>query len=242
MIDDAFKASWQQQLYLLIHEYQPRQQTLLEVSDKLEAVCHFLEPLSGDVEAERERGLFIATLAIRYGLGTLEHFGLVDGPEPPMPIHLDQAKQAVGNLLLVVRDEFQTYQTAMREAEEPDGIRDASRPDAPTDDGEDTADDHEFILDQDRFSVRYRGKECPLGNTKPFAVLKRLNEHRLAISEGFLPLNTLMDDVWGTDGMIEPATVQKTVSNLRKKLEAAGLGDDIIIDGDQTKHYRLIVR
>lgn len=242
MINDAFKASWQQQLYLLIHDYQPRQQTLLEASDKLEAVCHFLEPLSADVEAERERGLFVATLAIRYGLGTLEHFGLVDGSEPPMPIHLDQAKQAIANLLFVVRDEFQTYQTAMREAEEPEGIADASRPDAPTNDAEGTAEDGGFIVDQDRFCVRYKGKECPLGNTKPFAVLKRLNGHRLAVNEGFLPLNTLMDDVWGTDGMIEQATVQKTVSDLRAKLKDAGLGDDIIIDGGQTKHYRLIVR
>jgi hypothetical protein len=53
--------------------------TLHDAADKIDAARGFLEGLSPDVKAEREQGLFIAKLAIDYGLKMLEHFGLTDG-------------------------------------------------------------------------------------------------------------------------------------------------------------------
>ncbi len=79
--------------------------------------------------------------------------------------------------------------------------------------------DMESKLDVDRgtFSASYRGKPCTLGNTKEFRVLERLNQ----TSGKFVTYDDLIDDVWGDDTTDE-STVQKTVSNLRRKLTVLG--------------------
>jgi hypothetical protein len=41
------------------------------------------------------------------------------------------------------------------------------------------------------------------------------------------------------DRVIEPNTVQKTISNLRKKLKELGLSDELKIDGSNLHHYML---
>jgi len=100
MTDEAaYRGFWQQHFTLLLLPHAPVLSSLHEAADKLSAAKGFLDGLSPDVEAERERGLFVTTLAIDYGLKMLEHFGLIDGPEPPMPGNLSQVKQTVDNLL-----------------------------------------------------------------------------------------------------------------------------------------------
>jgi hypothetical protein len=238
MTDDAFKASWRRQFALALHPQSPMLQTLVEAAAKLDAARGYLETLSQDVDAEREHGLFVAELAARYALAVLEHFGMVDGPDPPMPINLTQARQAVGNLLTTVREYVELGQHAAADSSGDDEAENAAA--SPSDDGDATAvaasatDYNKFVVDPATFSVKYKGKECPLGNTKEFQVIERLGRSRGT----YLKIATLMTDVWG-DTIIDRTTVQKTISNVRKKLIAAGLGELVVIDGTQRDSYTL---
>jgi hypothetical protein len=89
------------------------------------------------------------------------------------------------------------------------------------------ADPSAFLIDFTTFSVRWRALECPLGNTKPFHVLVRLAKR----PGRFVTVRTLTDDVWG-DSTPDKNTVQKTIGTLRKKLDAAGMGDLISAEPD----------
>jgi DNA-binding response OmpR family regulator len=90
-----------------------------------------------------------------------------------------------------------------------------------------------LIVDRDTFCVRYAGRELPLGNTREFALLERL-AHK---PKHFVSYSDLSDDVWGRDD-VETNTIQRTVSNLRRKLRQSGM-ESIIIDGRTRGHYAL---
>lgn len=90
------------------------------------------------------------------------------------------------------------------------------------------------IVDEGTFTVTWKGKKCFLGKTMEFKVFAHLCRR-----PGFYyPLNNLLDDVWGPDRAVEKGTVQKTISNLRKKLGAGGMAD-MKIDGSQQGTYAL---
>jgi len=113
MIDDASKAVWQRHFTPFLHPHLPVLATLMETADKLNAARGFIEPLShGDV-SEREAGLFVGNLAIRYGMTMLDHLGFGDGDEYPLPIHLDQAKNALKNLVDSINENIQLGQIAV---------------------------------------------------------------------------------------------------------------------------------
>jgi 7-cyano-7-deazaguanine synthase in queuosine biosynthesis len=93
----------------------------------------------------------------------------------------------------------------------------------------------EFAVHPDRFAAAHGGRECFLGNTMEFRVLRLLWDRR----KGYVPVADLMASVW--DGRrVEKNTVQRTVSNLRRKLRDAGL-HGVGIDGDQADHYRVVL-
>lgn len=172
MDSDDFKASRRRHFTLLLHSHSPELAMLTEAADKLAVAQGYLDPLLSDVEAEREQGLFVASLAINYGLKVMEHFGLIDGDTPPMPADLAQAKQAVGKLLAAFREDIHQGRLALG------GASEAERGEAkPADfearsDAEPTAPDvKKLIVDRETFLARYGDKECILGNTKPFQVL-----------------------------------------------------------------------
>jgi hypothetical protein len=122
MLDEQFKKFWQKQFTLLLLPlpHQPLLATLVETADKLDSVKGFLDPLSNDVPDERAQGMFVAKLAIRYGLRTLEHFGLLDedADDLPPPANLTQAKNGVANLLTDYRQQIELGRIA---AGGPDG-------------------------------------------------------------------------------------------------------------------------
>ena len=89
-------------------------------------------------------------------------------------------------------------------------------------------------IDRGTFTVTYRGKTCFLGYTMAFRLLERLAEARGI----FIPIETLIDDVWGGRGVSEEA-VQRQVSTLRAKLKAAE-AKGVHIEA-QPGHYRLIL-
>ena len=92
-----------------------------------------------------------------------------------------------------------------------------------------------LLIDPETFTAVYNGTKCELGNNKHFDVLKRLNQRPGA----FVNIRSLIDDVW-KDEDTEKGTVQRTVSDLRKKLTET-FGTKIEIDGAQKDHYRLIL-
>jgi 7-cyano-7-deazaguanine synthase in queuosine biosynthesis len=92
-----------------------------------------------------------------------------------------------------------------------------------------------LYLDAARFEARLGdGKSCFLGNTMEYRLLERLNRR----PGDYISVNQLRDDVWQNPST-EKNTVQRTVSNLRRKLESAGMSA-IKIDGSQKDHYRLV--
>jgi DNA-binding response OmpR family regulator len=89
------------------------------------------------------------------------------------------------------------------------------------------------VLDPEGFEARLGNQSCFLGNTREFALLARLNRR----PGRYVSYDHLRDDVWN-DIETETNTIQRTVSNLRRKLRDAGL-TSVEIDGRQKSHYRL---
>jgi 7-cyano-7-deazaguanine synthase in queuosine biosynthesis len=94
---------------------------------------------------------------------------------------------------------------------------------------------HRLVLDSERFEARMGSCACFLGKTMEFALLDRLNRRPSL----FVSYDQLREDVW-EDIETEKNTIQRTVSNLRRKLKGAGL-TSVVIDGEQEGHYRLVL-
>jgi hypothetical protein len=90
-------------------------------------------------------------------------------------------------------------------------------------------------LDEERFEARFGGRPCPLGNTLEFWLLVRLNRR----SGVYVSVDALRTDVW-QEPRTAKNTVQRTVSNLRRRLRAAGISE-VQIDGREKDHYRLVL-
>ncbi len=92
----------------------------------------------------------------------------------------------------------------------------------------------ELMVDLDRLEVRCGARSCFLGSGMEFRLVQRL----IRAKGKYLRIATLGDDVWGDAG-VRKNTVQRTASNLRRRLQEAGLAD-FKIDGQEPDHYRLI--
>lgn len=92
------------------------------------------------------------------------------------------------------------------------------------------------IVDQDTFSIHYRGKACVLRNTKEFAFFRTLSR-RPGI---YVSVDRLIYDVWHGD--VKSDSAIKTVAcSLRKSLMNAGI-TGLQIDGrTNRRHYALIM-
>ena len=91
------------------------------------------------------------------------------------------------------------------------------------------------VVDRALFEVRVGPKACRLGNTVGFRLVERLSR----AGGTYLPIGTLGADVWDDPG-VRKNTVQVTVTKVRAALAGAGL-DEVVIDGDEPGHYRLVV-
>jgi len=75
-----------------------------------------------------------------------------------------------------------------------------------------------LVVDQEQFTVSYKGQECFLGNTIQFRLFERI-----ARKPGkWFSFNELKDDVW-SDDLMGDATVGRTIRLLRAKLKTDGL-------------------
>ncbi len=170
MADDRLRAASRRHFSLMLHPHVPVLQSLIEADDKLNAAVGFLESLSPDVEAEREQGMVVVSVAIGYALKLLEYHGLVDGPAPPMPADLAQAKQAVDKLLAFVRQNVELGWMAEGQAVTGD-TEQGQDEDTPPDEEPTARDESRLVVDQAMFSARYRIKECVLGNSNESRLL-----------------------------------------------------------------------
>lgn len=92
-----------------------------------------------------------------------------------------------------------------------------------------------WILDREQFEVRFDGRSCGLGNTIEFRLLTYLFDRR----DRYVSVDAIRAAVW-EDDMVAKNTVQKAVSNLRRRLRGMN-PDGIVIDGDRQDAYRLRV-
>jgi hypothetical protein len=88
-------------------------------------------------------------------------------------------------------------------------------------------------LDPDTFTARWGSHICYFGNTVELRLLERLNRR----PGTFVSIEALRAAVWQNEHT-EKNTIQRTVSNLRRRLRHAGI-TGIIIDGSQKDHYCL---
>ena len=95
--------------------------------------------------------------------------------------------------------------------------------------------DSGLIVDAERFEVRKGDATCFLGPTREYYLIERLQRARSV----FLSLDALRADVW-SDAYAEKNTIQRTVSNLRRKLREAGV-TGVAVEGKHHGHYRLVV-
>jgi 7-cyano-7-deazaguanine synthase in queuosine biosynthesis len=93
----------------------------------------------------------------------------------------------------------------------------------------------EVVVDSETFQVRVGSKSCFLGNSREFWVVERLQRAR----GKFVTLDTLRDDVWD-DSSVEKNTIQRTVSNARRKFRKDGF-NGVTINGTEQGTYQLVV-
>jgi len=101
--------------------------------------------------------------------------------------------------------------------------------------GERTSRPKQLVLCERTFEAQLGGRSCPLGNTIEFRLLARLNQR----PGWYVSVAQLRADVW-QDEHTTKYTIQRTVCNLRRRLRAHGL-TDLVIDGQQRDHYRLVL-
>lgn len=91
------------------------------------------------------------------------------------------------------------------------------------------------LVDDGRFLLRWKGRECSLGQT----ILYRLFRRLATSLNAYVSHDDLLEEVWGTTNRTSGA-VRTAVWDLRRKLKAAGMEDlASSIDGDSDGHYRL---
>jgi hypothetical protein len=93
----------------------------------------------------------------------------------------------------------------------------------------------QLVLDEETFEARLGNRSCLLGNTFEFRLLARLNRR----PGRYVRIDALREDVW-QDMETAKNTIQRTVSNLRRKLRDADLVG-ILIDGSQKDNYGLLL-
>ncbi len=94
----------------------------------------------------------------------------------------------------------------------------------------------ELSIDRRSYTVRWGDKQCALGHTMAFDVLERLVRR----PNEYVSTESLLDDLW--IGPRASSTVRSTVSRLRSRLRASGLGPVASqIDGSVRGHVGLML-
>lgn len=206
--------------------------TMQEVQDKLVAALNVLESVADDDEAAKQKGLALATMAMDFGCKVLCYLNVLDEGPTPKPLNIKMAQVGLSNLVTTIHEEIMQHRHAMQTLPGQDDADEIKAIEAVIKNEECKP---KPIFHPDQFSVEWKGKFLNLGNTLAYHLFERLCQ-----SPGkYIKLNTLIQDVWKGKAVSDEA-VQKQVSSLRRKLADAGF-DGITFDGDEPKHYRLIL-
>jgi DNA-binding response OmpR family regulator len=256
---DPELAAWQRAFRCLIHPYLPMLETLIEMEGRLAGAAGYLENLEAHDQKQASRGVAVAGMAVEYADKLLDHFGLWDGAGPvPKPVNLGQARSMVNNLLDFVREQIVLGRMAMK-SDEDEGEYADQTPAVPAQ-GSPLSGEQQLgavsgpeegtavvtsqpavtgqkpIIHEGTFEVEWRKVKCFLGNTMEFKVFVHL-----ARRPGFYySHDNLQADIWGDDRLVSKGTIQKTISNLKKKIAAKF--SDLEIDGTQRGCYALKLR
>ena len=226
---DPELTAWRKSLSPCIHQHLPLASTLNEIQEKLSGVQGFLGTLNHADPREFAYAVKVGEMAANYAHELLVHFGLTYSDDPaPSPINPMQAQFVVSNLQGIVQEFILLHQDSLLKNYDGDIVKPVG--DLITTDicilptSSPSKKNPVLIVDRDTFSVQWHGLTCRLGNTNEFKVIEFLNTK----VEKFIASSDLIDAVWNGDA--EFANLQKAVSNLRRKLQVAGM-DGIIING-----------
>ena len=198
----------------------PLASMLMGISQRLNAVLNLLTTLSDEQVDEKDYGVAVANMAVKFTLKVLRHLGLGDDSPAPPILNLKMAKMVLTNLHSAVQDHLDQWREGLRN-------------EAHMESAENTFEG--LIIDSGTFTLSYKGKTCELGNTLSFKLIKRLSEAKGI----FLSLRELIQDVWLGKEVSDEA-VQKQISILRGKLKAEGI--EGIEFESQPQNYRLVLR
>ncbi|MDB5341897.1 MAG: hypothetical protein JWP89_274 [Schlesneria sp.] len=70
IVQETLASGWRREFTPIVHSHLPEMATLIETAGKLDVARSFIDSLSPNVEAQRDDGIFVGSLAIRYGLKT----------------------------------------------------------------------------------------------------------------------------------------------------------------------------
>jgi len=93
------------------------------------------------------------------------------------------------------------------------------------------------LADEGRFTVRWKGRECGLGNTVSFRLFRRL----AAARNRYVTHDDLLGDVWDGEERT-PSAIRSAVAELRRRLIEGDLKELAdAIDGTIPGHYGLLL-
>jgi len=230
-------ALWQQAFDSIVHPGMTHMlDALIEMENCLAPAVTYLEGLDADDKEQAALGIAVVGFALDYADRHLDHFGLWDGPPAPKPATLTQAKTAVSNVLTFVRGwiVFYRQELAAQHNDEDDDDSNVEEAPAPATPQASAPPPAKPTIKEGTFEIAWKDKTCLLGNGMEFKVFEFL----LRRPGFYYSTANLQEAVWGHDSMVEKNTIQRTVSNLRKKLTEAGM-IALTIDGSQRDHYAL---
>lgn len=199
---------------LTLAPWSPFKSTLLDLIEKVDEALAYVKTLENIDQNQKELGIKIAELAVVNIEKTLKHFekelDYLTEAQVPTPQNIPQAclilKTMLAKLILIYNNSFHKAPVLQDELE----------------------------IDEEEFSISFKGLTCNLGNTIKFKIFCYLNKQ---LGKN-VPINDLMNAVWD-DRHIERNTINKQISLLRKILSKI---KDVVIESNENNTYSMSIK
>lgn len=199
---------------LILAPWSPFKSTLLDLIEKVDEALAYVKTLENIDQNQKELGIKIAELVIVNIEKTLVHFekefDYLTETQVPTPQNILQAclilKTMRAKLTLIYNNSFHKAPVLQDELE----------------------------IDEEEFSISFKGLTCNLGNTIQFKIFCYLNKQ---LGKN-VPINDLMNAVWD-DQHVERNTINKQISLLRKILSKI---KDVVIESNENNTYSMSIK
>jgi len=199
---------------LILAPWSPFKSTLLDLIEKVDEALAYVKTLENIDQNQKELGIKIAELVIVNIEKTLVHFekefDYLTETQVPTPQNIPQAclilKTMRAKLTLIYNNSFRKAPVLQDELE----------------------------IDEEEFSISFKGLTCNLGNTIQFKIFCYLNKQ---LGKN-VPINDLMNAVWD-DQHVERNTINKQISLLRKILSKI---KDVVIESNENNTYSMSIK